>query len=647
MSVAIEVRDGVTVIDGVPTALVTADYPYYRDHPSVWADRLRAIRDELGIEIITCYLPWRHHQPAPGREPDFTGRTDPATDVLGFLRLCAELGLKVVAKPGPFIHAEVDYGGLPDWVCPTADPRIEALLDADGRPSTWGGRVLPAPLGPAFAAHAEQWLAAVGKEVLDPGGPVVLVQIANEGLYTNGALPLTAYDYSPSGLAFYRERLREWYGTPQEYARVHGHSWDQPPSAEGLAAAADWGRFHAAYLAEVYRRWSEATGTTLPIVVNLNPPTVAHLDDWLARVRPRDWTGIHYGFTNWMGVVSADPEAHARYVIAAKLFPGPNLEENWGFSELYDRAYADAATSFHQSLLALAAGATGVNVYTAAATSGWSRALDSVHAAPYPDCAPIAADGSATGKAPVVRAMAGFLARHGGEFLAAKPVTGGAFGLYAPQAPVAAAGVAGHSCGRSLLAYHARMRAAGLDYVLVDLEHADAAELAGHASITLPGGTFLGRAAQEALAGYLGQGGVVVVEGEVPVLDEHFRPCTLLADALAGSSAGSSSGESPVRVVRGVADAYLRVHPKLDVRYLTVLAADSHEGVVEVETPDGTVSLVTCRGGAAIIRLAGGRLDDVLVKGTNAFLGSAVEASVTYGRDTRTAGHPADLFHLT
>ncbi|MEO3870166.1 hypothetical protein ABGB18_15240 [Nonomuraea sp. B12E4] len=109
-----------------------------------------------------------------------------------------------------------------------------------------------------------------------------------------------------------------------------------PDGAAGPLAKADWGRFHAEYLAEVYRLWSQAAGSGLPVIVNLNPPTVPELDDWLARVRPELWGGgISYGFTNWMGVVSQDHDAHARHVIAAKRAPGPNLEENWGFSQLY------------------------------------------------------------------------------------------------------------------------------------------------------------------------------------------------------------------------------------------------------------------------------------------------------------------------
>ncbi len=100
------------------------------------------------------------------------------------------------------------------------------MLDATGATSDWLGEPLPAPLAPLFDSWVTQWLNAAGKEVIDPAtwpnGPIILMQIANEGIYTNGALPLSAYDYSPSALAFYRERLKDWYGTLEEYNRVHG-----------------------------------------------------------------------------------------------------------------------------------------------------------------------------------------------------------------------------------------------------------------------------------------------------------------------------------------------------------------------------------------------------------------------------------------
>ncbi|MFG1708916.1 beta-galactosidase [Nonomuraea sp. M3C6] len=647
----IEVRDGVAVVDGVPRVLVTADYPYYRDDPAVWADRLRSVRDELGIEVVTCYLPWRHHQPDPGTAPDFTGATHPARNVIGFLALCHELGLRVIAKPGPFIHAEVSYGGLPDWVCPDADPSIEPLLDASGSPSRWMdgsvGRALPAPLGAAFLTRATQWLSAVGKEVLAAEGPVIALQIANEGIYTSGALPLTAYDYSPSGVSFFRDRLRAWYGGLEAYNRVHGTSYgdwagvEPPTGTAGLLAKADWGRFHAEYLAEVYRVWAQAVGSDLPVMVNLNPPTVPELDDWLARVRPELWGDICYGFTNWMGVVSQDRDSQARYVIAAKRAPGPNLEENWGFSQLYHPAYIDAATSFHQSLLALAAGATGFNIYTGVATSGWAPELDAAQVGPYPDCAPIDANGTATGKAPVVRALADFFARHGTEFLECAGVTDDAFGLYLPYAGIAAlSGPEGPQCGRPLRAFHERMRARGLDYAVLDLENTTLEELAAYRTVTVPGGPFMHRRVQQLLAGYTEAGGRVLVDGPAPTVDETMAPCALLTP----SAPPPDSAESPI--LYGDADVFLRSHPGRDVHYLTVLVQTGNEGPIGVRTPYGTVEVVAAEGGAAVLRLAGGELGDLVVKGINAYLSCAVEASVRLNGVRVGASGPGDLIRI-
>ncbi len=675
-----ELRDGVLHTDGAPGLLATADYPYYRDSPTVWRERLRTLRDATGIRVVSSYLPWRHHQPDPDSPPDFTGATRPDRDVVGYLRICAELGLGVIAKPGPFIHAETNYGGLPDWICPLRNPLVEPQLDARGEPVRWIGSLpgadgeierwpLPAPLGAHFAARTADWLRAVNKEVLAsataPEGPVVLVQIANEGLFTDGSLPLWAYDYSAPGLDFYRGGLRRTYGTLDAYNALHGSAhtdWAQiePPREPHTAGPldvrrqlgyADWGRHQSDSLAEAYHTWTEALAPEVPVLVNLNPPAgEPHaLDSWLSRVRPERWHGIGYGFTNWMGVVSANHDSHARYVVAAKRAPGPNLEENWGFSELYDRAYAAGVTSFHQSLLALAAGATGFNVYTGVATSGWGDDLDAKHRPPYPDCPPVDADGNATGKAGTVRMLADFFEAHGAEFLAARPATGASWGLYAPYAAIAAwtgdasaaagpdtsgpgAADALPGCGRPLREFHERMRAEGQDYRIVDLESATEARLADHPHLVLHGGAFMQAEVQRLLAGHIQAGNRVELLGPVPQLDEALAPCTLLAEALAAQP-GDAPAAAQVRVVSGSADAYWRaVAPATG--YLTLLVQSDNEGPVNVEIGAGDggrgirVAVDSARGGAAVLRIVDGVLDDFLVTGANAFLGSSVTPSV-------------------
>jgi beta-galactosidase len=678
--VRIELRDGVLHTDGAPGLLATADYPYYRDDPTVWRDRLRTLRDETGIRVVTSYFPWRHHQPDPDVPPDFTGATRPDRDLLGYLRICAELGLTVIGKPGPFIHAEINYGGLPDWICPANNPEVEAILNADGKPNLWAGSVrgadgeveawpLPAPLGAYFSARVGDWMRAVNKEVLQatttPDGPIVLVQIANEGLFTDGARPLWAFDYSAPGLAFFRSRLNERYGSLDAYNEVHGtdHAeWStvEPPRERRVAASvqeqlarADWGEYQSDLLATAYHDWTEALAPGVPIVVNLTPPAehVHSFDAWLARVRPERWNNIHYGFTNWMGVVSTNPVSHARYVLAAKRAPGPNLEENWGFSELYDRAYSAGATSFHQSLLALAVGGTGINVYTGIATSGWGDDTDIKHAPPYPDCPPIDADGNPTDKAATVRMLADFFDVHGAEYLAATQATGPSWGLYTPYAAVAGWAPdddgSGPGCGRQLAAFHERTRAAGQDYHIVDLESATAESLAAHPHLVLHGGSFMHAQVQQLLADHLAAGHTVELSGDVPRLDELLRPCTILAEALAAPAAAVPEVTGTPTVLSGHADAYWRsVAP--DTGYLTVLVQSDSEGPVTVSVPLGgdrvaTVTVESAQGGAALIRVVAGRLDDFLLTGLNSFLSSAVTPSVTLGDETVRAEGPSDL----
>ena len=52
--------DGSFLIDGSKTILLCADYPYYRDSAENWKDRLEKLKN-LNINVITCYIPWRHH----------------------------------------------------------------------------------------------------------------------------------------------------------------------------------------------------------------------------------------------------------------------------------------------------------------------------------------------------------------------------------------------------------------------------------------------------------------------------------------------------------------------------------------------------------------------------------------------------------
>ncbi|OXY93685.1 glycoside hydrolase family 35 protein [Streptomyces diastatochromogenes] len=167
------------LLHGEPFRIISGALHYFRVHPGQWADRLRKAR-LMGLNTVETYVPWNLHQP----DPDGGLVLDGLLDLPHFLRLAQEEGLHVLLRPGPYICAEWDGGGLPGWL--TADPDIR-LRTSDPRFTGAVDRYLDLLL-PPLLPH----LAAAG-------GPVVAVQVENEyGAYGDD----TAY------LEHLREALR-------------------------------------------------------------------------------------------------------------------------------------------------------------------------------------------------------------------------------------------------------------------------------------------------------------------------------------------------------------------------------------------------------------------------------------------------------
>lgn len=73
--------------------------------------------------FLQTYVPWNFHEPAPGVF-DFDGQHDAAA----FIRLAQEEGMHVLLRPGPYVCAEWDFGGLPAWLLDTAVTGVRDLL---------------------------------------------------------------------------------------------------------------------------------------------------------------------------------------------------------------------------------------------------------------------------------------------------------------------------------------------------------------------------------------------------------------------------------------------------------------------------------------------------------------------------------------
>lgn len=152
-------------LDGAPFRIIAGGLHYFRVHPGQWADRLRKAR-LMGLNTVDTYVPWNLHQPRPDRLELGDG-----LDLPRFLELAAAEGLYVLLRPGPYICAEWEGGGLPSWLL--AEPGIR-LRSND----------------PRYLAAVDDWFAALLPAVLphlaSRGGPVIAVQVENEyGAYAD------------------------------------------------------------------------------------------------------------------------------------------------------------------------------------------------------------------------------------------------------------------------------------------------------------------------------------------------------------------------------------------------------------------------------------------------------------------------------
>ncbi|MEU5840038.1 glycoside hydrolase family 35 protein [Streptomyces diacarni] len=151
--------DGRFLRGGRPHRVLSGSLHYFRVHPDHWADRLDRLA-ALGLNTVDTYVPWNFHE----RHPEDI-RFDGWRDLPRFVQLAQRAGLDVIVRPGPYICAEWDNGGLPAWLTGTPGMRPRTshppFLDAVGR---WFDALIPK----VAALQAAR------------GGPVVAVQIENE-----------------------------------------------------------------------------------------------------------------------------------------------------------------------------------------------------------------------------------------------------------------------------------------------------------------------------------------------------------------------------------------------------------------------------------------------------------------------------------
>ncbi len=144
--------------NGRPWLPIMGEFHFSRFPHQHWKHELRKMQAG-GIDIVATYVLWIHVEEEEGVF-DWSGDRN----VRAFIEACAELGLRVLLRIGPFVHAECRNGGLPDWLYGRAIP----VRSNDERYLFYVRRL--------FSEIATQ-VSGLG---FKDGGPIIGIQIENE-----------------------------------------------------------------------------------------------------------------------------------------------------------------------------------------------------------------------------------------------------------------------------------------------------------------------------------------------------------------------------------------------------------------------------------------------------------------------------------
>lgn len=142
-----------------PVWLASGEIHYFKIQRDDWRRRLLQIK-LAGFNAVSVYMPWNYHEVTEGGW-DFSGEKD----VAHFLQLAAEFGLYVIARPGPYICDEWQFGGFPPWLSGKSGIRLRS---ADS----------------LFLSYCDLWWDRIASIIADyqigKKGSIILVQIENE-----------------------------------------------------------------------------------------------------------------------------------------------------------------------------------------------------------------------------------------------------------------------------------------------------------------------------------------------------------------------------------------------------------------------------------------------------------------------------------
>jgi len=154
-----EIGKNTFLVNGEPIVIKAAELHYSRIPREYWEHRIMMSK-ALGMNTVCIYIFWNIHEQEEGKF-DFSGQND----IAEFSRLVQKHDMFLIVRPGPYVCAEWEMGGLPWWLLKKKDIALRSL-------------------DPYFMERTRIFMNEVGKQLADlqitRGGNIIMVQVENE-----------------------------------------------------------------------------------------------------------------------------------------------------------------------------------------------------------------------------------------------------------------------------------------------------------------------------------------------------------------------------------------------------------------------------------------------------------------------------------
>lgn len=154
------------LLDGSSFQIISGELHPPRIPADYWRHRIQMAK-AMGCNTISVYLFWNYHEAREGEYDFETGNHN----IAEFFRIVQEEGLWAIVRPGPYVCAEWELGGIPPYLLRIPDIKLRCM-------------------DPRYMAAVERYISKLADQIrpylITNGGPILMLQIENEyGSYGN------------------------------------------------------------------------------------------------------------------------------------------------------------------------------------------------------------------------------------------------------------------------------------------------------------------------------------------------------------------------------------------------------------------------------------------------------------------------------